>query len=167
MGNSIVGRKALRTFRPTGSEFIPTEGIMDKTKFVLATLASPLSVPVALTLIPVLINGGKWPFNSSDIRIMLIVSTLVSYLAAVLVGVPLWSFLKRIGRLNVSTLAFAGAIAGIVVFYLFVISFAALLGAPLILSGKEFAYTAVWGGGLGFLVSLTASLIAGLGACRT
>ncbi|WP_227818274.1 hypothetical protein [Nitrogeniibacter aestuarii] len=127
-------------------------------RLVLATLVAPLAVPVALVVVPV-ISCACWPFYY-DLPWILGFAVPVSYLATLLVGLPLTRLLKKKNRLNLQFLVAGGTLMGTMVFYIFSVFLGLLLTSSPVL---EFStYAALFGAVLGLLVSLTFGLVAGI-----
>lgn len=126
---------------------------MNKRRITLAFLVAPL--------VPSIYFLSMMGFSNKNVIVMMLVySVCFSYLPTICVGIPLLSVLGRTGHLNVLSVVIGGAIAGMIVFYVFGLVFMAMLGsvgniAPSI-SGL------IWGAIFGISVALPFSLIAGI-----
>ena len=118
----------------------------------LAFVLAPL-IPSALFLFVLR------PPTARVATLMLIVSTLFSYLPCLLLGLPLMKFLERRQSLTTVALTVGAAPIGAGVFYIFGLVFSALLGSPRsILPGvRELVSGALLGG----FVAASFGLIAG------
>lgn len=126
---------------------------MNKRRITLAFLMAPL--------VPSIYFLSMMDFASKNtIVMMLFYSLSFSYLPTIFVGIPLLLVLGRAGHLNILNVVIGGAIAGMIVFYVFGLVFMAMLGsagniAPSI-SGL------IWGAISGISVALPFGLIAGI-----
>ena len=121
-------------------------------RFVKAILLSPL--------IPVLFISIVVPFkNNFQFSILILFSAVVvSYAGTLLFGIPAVMLLKRFNMLNLPILVLFGTVLGIIILYVALF----LLGVVQV-SNSGFDLTAgIWGAILGFCVSLTFGLIAGI-----
>lgn len=126
---------------------------MEKTRLRNAYLIAPI-VPSVILLV------GFRLFDVRVFKFMAFFSVPVSYIACLLFGMPLISLLKKKHKLNLLNLAVAGAVIGILVFYLFGIGFAAIMGSQV--SFTPDAIQLLWGAGLGLSVAIPFGLIAKL-----
>ena len=129
-----------------------------RTKRILAAFLAPWSAPILIVLGAV-IDAGGWPFHY-ELGLIVSISVIAAYLGLLLFGLPtLWA-LRRIGFENIFTITIAGAFIGAIVFSVFLVLFAFGLGSHIVINNVLSGTS--WGMGLGFVVSLTYAIIAGL-----
>ena len=121
---------------------------MNSRNFKAFLIAPLIPVVVACVSIP-LTMSYFWSF------VIIFLSALSSYSGTLIFGIPTLKLLKTHGYLNLMTLSLAGTFWGIIVFYL----------ATSLIFGtyNEFnIITVLYGAVLGFFVSITYGLIAGI-----
>jgi hypothetical protein len=150
-----VGIKRRRVFRLLGSTLLVRPAVTQD-RLVIATIVAPCSAPITIILAAV-VQCGCWPFHY-DLPWIVGFSLITGFVGLCAVGLPLVYVLRRVGRLNLISLALSGALAGVLVFYLF----GRLLAFLLESSGPFNLLSAVWGAALGFILALVFGLIAGL-----
>lgn len=124
----------------------------------LAYLISPLFPALYLLLLPFFLGASYT--GRYDMLLVLVFALPVSYISCLAFGIPLISFLRKKNSLNIINLVTAGAILGLIVFYMFGFGFAELLNSTKkpVPDLKELLHGAMFG----ILVSLPFSLIAGI-----
>jgi hypothetical protein len=122
-------------------------------RLVAATVLSPCVAPIlAFVLYPVPPSNGAFGW-------ILVSSLVFAYAGLITLGLPLVWLLGRLKRLNIVSIALSGAVAGVVLFY----GFLMLLSLPQPLPLKPFGIGGVvLGAGFGFGIALTFALIGGL-----
>lgn len=138
---------------------------MTRLRIGLAVLLSPWAAPILVILLAVAASR-EWPFHY-ELGLIVIVSAATSYAAVVLVGLPLFKWLKRRQRLDWPTLVACGAAAGIICFFVFEVMLAIVLRSTFTTVAHTALLASVWGVTLGAGVSATFSLIVGLPARLT
>ncbi|MFL1456375.1 hypothetical protein ACJO5Y_18190 [Marinobacter sp. GN3S48] len=129
---------------------------MNKRRLWLASITAPLTPVVAVTLVPMFFTQGQAFGNWLPVVILL--GLFTSYLGAFVLGLPLVFLLERFGRLNLVALALAGAASGALIFSCFLYFLGLMLGSQSNIGFTE----AVWGAGLGLMVAVPFSLVAGI-----
>lgn len=130
---------------------------MNKIRYRLAIAASPL-VPAMISLVPML-HSESSQFNILALGLAL----LTCYLGLIVIGLPLVHLLMHFGWLNLLVLTITGALAGIVVFTLFLQGLEAILKSH---SPIQFIQI-LWGAGLGLISALSFGLISGIASHST
>lgn len=126
---------------------------MSNKRIVLAFLIAPL-VPSIYFLM-------MMEFASKSVIVMMLIySILFSYVPSLLFGIPFISWLQKKHCLSLVNVVIFGAVAGMIVFYVFRFVFAAMLDSSVSLV-PGFS-DLIWGALLGVFVSLPFSLIAGI-----
>jgi hypothetical protein len=125
---------------------------MTERRFIVGAAVAPLAVPVVLLAL------ARTAQIDSGFKLVLGFGTLASYGSFALIGLPLVLLLQRLGRLTLPILVSAGTLAGIVVFYLVLEVFGALLASSPSFGALDLA----WGAACGFAVALVFGLVAGI-----
>lgn len=122
-------------------------------RVVLAFLIAPL-IPSILLYVVAGDIGKNW------VIMMLLFSVFFSYLPSLLFGIPFVLWLQKKNRFNLINVMIFGAVAGMMVLYVFRFIFAAILdsSASLVPGISDL----IWGAILGISVALPFSLIAGI-----
>lgn len=118
---------------------------------------APISAPVGYVAFIVAASGFEWPFNQTDIWLILVVASLTSYLGLFLVGVPILRRLSRSTPINLSSLTVIGAFSGILVMFALIAVISALFGVLPSLNVES----VLIGASLGSLVAFSYGVIAG------
>lgn len=131
---------------------------MNDTRLWRAVILAPLPVPViyGLQLLP----GGSWSWGW--FLTIVVMGMLNSYVGMLVLGLPLFRLLQRIGWLSLPTLTFSGGLAGVVIFYLFI----KLLTWSSTSTPFDWLQL-IWGAAFGVSVALLFCLIAGVPFRRT
>jgi hypothetical protein len=127
-----------------------------KSRLIAAVLLAPWAAPAPFILIAFAEGGGS-AFQSGLVPTVFY-SALVAYLGLFLVGLPIAKALKHLGYLNVPAIAFLGVLAGVLIFYAFMLLFGVLLGSSAVFGIKQLA----WGAALGFVVAVAFGVISGI-----
>ena len=135
---------------------------MTRLRIGLAVLLSPWAAP-ALVILMAIVTSRGWPFHY-ELGLTVIVSVVISYAAVVLLGLPLFTWLKRHRKLDWPTLVVCGAAAGVICFFVFEVLLAVLVRSTFAAVAHTALPASVWGVTLGAGVSATFSLIVGLPA---
>ena len=111
-------------------------------------------IPVVLMIFLPIVFGD----NFNEIWLLVIGSNLlISYLATIIIGMPVFYVLERISQLNLWSLSLCGIVFGAVLLTL-------LASMTYNLDGSDLALLIFWGGCFGLLVALPFGLIAGVKA---
>jgi len=129
---------------------------MNKNRLCLASTVAPVTPIVAVIIVPALVTQGQAYGNALPMAILF--GLLTSYLGTIALEVPQFLMLQRFGRLNLTALSLAGAASGVLVFSCFLY----LLGLMLDSQASIGATEVLWGAGLGVMVAVPFSLIAGI-----
>ncbi|MFV1985455.1 MAG: hypothetical protein ACC657_18040 [Thiohalomonadales bacterium] len=124
---------------------------------ILAFVIAPLTPAALQIILPVMISQS-WPFNQTDYKIIIAVSTITSFIGLFIIGIPLIIWLRKINRLSITNLSLAGVLSGAVIFYLFWL----LLGLALQTSAIYGVYPLIYGSTLGFVVAFTFGMVSGI-----
>lgn len=133
---------------------------MTKLRLGLATILSPWSSPALIIVISMVAARG-WPFHY-ELPWILAVSVVTSFIAIVLLGLPLFFWLRRNQKLTWPRFVAAGAVAGVICFFAFEIMFVLLLNSEFTTESRSLLLSLSWGAILGAVVSGTFSMVAGL-----
>lgn len=122
--------------------------------FIIAPWASPIVIIAAAT-----IRSGGWPFHY-EINIIVSHAIITSYAGLIIIGIPIFRILRRLGKLNLLTLIFVGGICGVLVFMVFSVLLSFALSSK---SHLAFSISSIlWGSILGTSVAVVYGLIAGV-----
>jgi hypothetical protein len=133
---------------------------MNPVRVIVAFLLAPLIVPIAILVRDVVKGGGASPYHS-EIAWIFVFATVTSYLAILILGLPLTYILKRFRRLVLSNLVLGGIVVGGITIVAFVICFALLLGSPVHIEDID-AEALAAGAGFGAITAAIFGLIAGV-----
>jgi len=124
---------------------------------MVGVIVAPLVIPFALLIF----IGTSGLFGEQGVFSVFAVTTSVifSYLGMLVLGLPVIIFLKKFGRYSLGWVFVAGAVCGAIVWFVFLGLFSGSLYSE---SGVSYL-SVVAGAVLGAMVSLTYSLIAGIG----
>jgi hypothetical protein len=128
----------------------------------LAVLLSPWAAP-ALVILMAVVSARGWPFHY-ELGLVVFASVVTSYAVVMLLGLPLFKWLKTHQRLDWPTLVACGAAAGVICFFAFEVLLAVLRGSTFAAVAHTALLASVWGVTLGAGVSAMFSLIVGLPA---
>jgi hypothetical protein len=132
---------------------------MNSTKRIaLAAVLSPWSAP-ALIIIGATLYARRWPFNF-DLHFVAGVGVLPAYGGLLLVGLPLFFWLRKTNRLDLLRLVIGGVLGGIIFLVIFSGALALILRSPLTL--RDLTLDVVWGVILSSAVALTFGFIVGV-----
>ena len=129
-----------------------------KIRNITALIIAPLMPALLHIVVPVILTFS-WPFNGADIKIILYVAIVVSYVATILLGIPLLIVLKKSNKLRYLYLnIFSFILGGLVMFI-----FAAYFGASMKYSTFDgLVYLFFYGGILAASVAFVYGLISGI-----
>ena len=122
-------------------------------KHVLASAIAPCAPAVLLNIAGVT-SSSIFTAN----YLMTGFALVFSYAGFLILGLPVLMLLTRLGILNLAAVLFCGAVLGVLVFLLFLLT----LGAVLESSSPFHPLAYVWGAALGFAVALCYGLLARL-----
>ena len=131
---------------------------MSNFRFVLAAVIAPLSAPIAIIFLQLIVTGNLYLYNDSVISLMTWIYTAASYVGLLVAGLPIVYVLRTLQRISLGALAVAGAISGIVTSVVYLL----LLGLVLNFSVAINLIEIVAGAILGVLVLSVFGLIAGV-----
>jgi len=131
---------------------------MRSNREILAIIIAPWVSPLVI-IVTAIVRSGGWPFHF-EINIIISHAVLTSYAGLLIIGVPIFRILRRLGRLNLLMLIFAGGIGGVVVFILFSLLLSLALGSKPHLAFST--SSVLWGSILGASVAVVYGLIAGV-----
>ncbi len=135
---------------------------MSNFRFVIAAVISPLSAPITIIFLQLIVWGNLSLYNDPDISLVMWMYTAASYVGLLVAVLPIVYVLRSLQRVSLGTLIVAGAISGIVVS---VVS-RLLLGLPLNFSGTADLIDVIASVILGVLVAAVFGLIAGINNLR-
>lgn len=120
---------------------------MNRRRFLIAALISPLLVPLVLLTFGAVISGGD-PEYLPMLTMALLFATPFAYLGALFFGAPALWYLQRTRQLNAVNLILAGAAAGTLVVAAGILCFEALIDTVAPFSLWQAAYGAGFGAGV-------------------
>ena len=130
---------------------------MSNFRFVLAAVIAPLSAPIAITFLQLIVTGNLGLYNDSVNSLITWIYTGASYVGLLVAGLPIVYVLRTLQRISLGALAVAGAISGIVTSVIYLL----LLGLVLNFSMAINLIDIVLGTIFGVLVLSVFGLIAG------
>ena len=135
---------------------------MSNFRFVLAAVIAPLSAPIAIIVLQLIVTGNLDLYNDSVNSLITWIYTGASYVGLLVAGLPIVYVLRTLQRISLGALAVAGAISGIVTSVIYQL----LLGLVLNFSMAINLIDTVLGTILGVLVLSVFGLIAGVNNLR-
>jgi len=119
---------------------------------------SPWSAP-ALIIVAATLYTGHWPFNF-DLHFVAGIGVLPAYGGLLLVGLPLFYWLRRTQRLDLVRLVAGGAVGGVIFLVVFSIALAWIIRSPF--TPRDLGLDVAYGVLLGTAVAITFGFIAGV-----
>ena len=135
---------------------------MSHFRFVLAAVIAPLSAPITVIFLQLIVWGNLSLYNDPDLSLMMWINTAASYAGLLVAVLPIVYVLRTLQRVSLGTLIVAGAISGIVVALVsrlllgLALDFPAHIGLPDVIASVI----------LGVLVASVFGLIAGINNLR-
>ena len=130
-------------------------------RFVLAAVIAPLSAPITIIFLQLIVMGDLSLYNDPDISLIMWSSTVAAYVGLLVAVLPIIHVLQILQRVSLGAIVVAGAISGIVVYLVFQALLGLVLNIPAI-SLIEVIPIAI----LSILVASVFGLIAGVNNLR-
>jgi hypothetical protein len=130
-------------------------------RFVLAAVIAPLSAPITIIFLQLIVRGNLSLYNDPDISLIMWSSTVAAYVGLLVAVLPIIHVLQILQRVSLGAIVVAGAISGIVVYLVFQALLGLVLDIPAI-SLIEVIPIAI----LSILVASVFGLIAGVNNLR-
>ena len=122
-------------------------------RYLIGSLTAPLIIPAAFYALEREIAGT------------VLIALVVSYLGMAVIGIPCIIWLNKIKKLSIVNLCICGAIGGALVWLVFAAGFS-LLFASTDQEIKDYIYSILIGGVMGFVVALVFGLTSGIPILR-
>ena len=135
---------------------------MRKMRLALAVVIAPLIAPLTSIFFGLIYGGNLSLYDDQEILLSMWSSTVAFYVGLFVVVLPIIHLLQNLQRVSLRAIVAAGALSGIVVFFVFQLLLGILFGIPSI-SPVELVICVVFGAVAAFVFGL----IAGVNNLRT
>lgn len=88
-------------------------------RFVFAAVIAPLSAPVTIIFLQLIVRGNLSLYNDPDISLIMWSSMVAAYVGLLVAVLPIIHALQILQRVSLGAIVVAGAISGIVVYLVF------------------------------------------------
>ena len=135
---------------------------MSNFRFVIAAVIAPLSAPITIIFLQLIVWGNLSLYNDPDISLVMWMYTAASYVGLLVAVFPIVYVLRNLHRVSLGALVVAGAISGMVVYGFFLSLLGLALDFPAHIGLPDVIASAI----LGVMLGAVFGLIAGVNNLR-